>query len=74
MENIQSPLTKEVKNKANLQYHFMPILLGKLKLMSTSTHTILARLQWKQYTHTQLVAFTASKYSLFGKQRAVHKP
>lgn len=45
MENIQSPLTKEVKNKANLQYHFMPILLGKLKLMSTSTHTILARLQ-----------------------------
>lgn len=67
------PLTKEIKNKANLQYHLTPILLGKLKHMSMSTHTILARLQCKWYTHAQLAASTIKKHSLFGKQFGIHK-
>lgn len=35
----QLPLIKEMKNKANLQFHFMPILLAKLKHICTDTHT-----------------------------------
>lgn len=35
----QLPLIKERKNKANLQFHFMPILLAKLKHIRTDTHT-----------------------------------